>query len=65
MSQIALSILDAAKAAGVGRTTIAAALKTGRLRARKCGARTLITEQELEAWVASLPQHKGSVGHDQ
>ena len=46
---------EAAIVAGVGRTTIYEEIKAGRLEARKLGARTIITHEALQAWLASLP----------
>lgn len=40
---------------GVGRTTTYEEIKLGRLRARKCGKRTIITEDDAEDWLRRLP----------
>lgn len=40
---------------GVGRTTAYEEIKLGRLRARKCGKRTIITEDDAEDWLLCLP----------
>jgi excisionase family DNA binding protein len=40
---------------GVGRTTAYEEIKLGRLRAHKCGKRTLITEDDAEDWLRRLP----------
>jgi excisionase family DNA binding protein len=53
--QIAFSPDEAAQRAGVGRTLIFSEIKSGRLVARKAGARTLITIDALKAWLNSLP----------
>ena len=45
-----------AKRYGIGRTTIFAEIKAGRLVARKIGKRTVITVQDGRAWLASLPR---------
>jgi excisionase family DNA binding protein len=47
---------EAAKVAGVGRTMIFNEIRRGRLPARKCGCRTIITDPDLEAWLDGLPQ---------
>ena len=60
MTLISLSILDAARATGLGRSTISAAVASGSLPARKLGARVLITEEALRAFVAALPAHQGA-----
>jgi excisionase family DNA binding protein len=40
---------------GVGRTTIYQEIKSGRLRAKKCGKRTIIGEDDAEDWLRRLP----------
>ncbi len=52
---LAYSIADAAKAAGIGRTTVYSLIRTGKLPARKLGARTVILADDLEALIRSLP----------
>jgi excisionase family DNA binding protein len=52
----ALSVAEAAKAAGVGRTTFFEEIRRGRITARKVGRRTIITIDALEAWLDSLPK---------
>jgi excisionase family DNA binding protein len=41
---------------GVGRTTAYEQIKLGRLRARKVGKRTIITDDDAEEWLRNLPQ---------
>jgi excisionase family DNA binding protein len=53
--QLAHSAEDAAAQAACGRTTIFAAIKSGELKARKIGRRTVILDADLHAWLASLP----------
>jgi len=53
--QKAMSISEFSERYGPGRTTIYEEIKLGRLRARKCGKRTLITEYDAEDWLRSLP----------
>jgi excisionase family DNA binding protein len=53
--QRAMSISEFSERYGPGRTTIYEEIKLGRLRARKCGKRTLITEDDAEDWLRSLP----------
>ena len=50
-----LSIPEAVKASGIGRTTLFDLIKTGRLPAKKLGARTIILRSDLEAFVVNLP----------
>ena len=45
---------DAAKAVGVGRTTIFEEIRAGRLRAKKVGRATIIAESDLRAWLDAL-----------
>jgi excisionase family DNA binding protein len=61
----ALGVAEAAKAAGVGRTTLFEAIRKGEVTARKVGRRTIITVDDLDAWLNSLPKRTdlGSDGH--
>ena len=52
---ISLTVADAAKACGIGRTTLYELIGAKRLDARKCGNRTLITGESLRKYIASLP----------
>ena len=54
----ALSIADACEMAGVGRSTIYAAIADGRLKARKLGRRTLILRDEMTRFLVALPEIK-------
>lgn len=45
----------AAEATGTTRTAIFGAIKAGDLKARKCGRRTLILQDDLRNWLANLP----------
>jgi excisionase family DNA binding protein len=51
----AYTIAQAAKAAGIGRSTLYAELSAGKLQARKLGRRTLILASDLSCWLSSLP----------
>jgi excisionase family DNA binding protein len=48
---IALSIPNAAKFVGVGRSTIQNAINSGKLRSSKAGGRRLITKEALREWL--------------
>jgi excisionase family DNA binding protein len=56
--KLALGVAEAAKAAGVGRTTLFEAIRKGEIAAKKVGRRTIITTDELHAWLRSLPQRR-------
>ena len=51
----ALSIDGFCKLYGLGRTCAYEQIKERRLRAVKCGSRTLILRRDAEAWARSLP----------
>lgn len=50
-----LSIFEACRVAGIGRTKIYEAISDGRLKARKLGKRTIILNDDLRTFLASLP----------
>ena len=50
-----LSVNEFCQSFGVGRSTAFAEIKEGRLRARKCGKRILISENDAEDWLRRLP----------
>jgi excisionase family DNA binding protein len=52
----ALSVEEAAKAAGIGRTLLFEEIRKGRITALKVGRRTIITIDALETWLESLPK---------
>jgi excisionase family DNA binding protein len=52
--RLALSPGEAAKAAGVGRTTIYVALGSGELKSFKLGSRRIIRLDALEDWLKRL-----------
>lgn len=53
--QRAMSIDQFCERYGPGRTKAYQELKSGRLRARKIGKRTVISEDDAEAWLLCLP----------
>jgi excisionase family DNA binding protein len=54
MTQLSLSIEDAAKSIGCGRVKVYQAINSGALKARKFGKRTIILQSDLEDFLASL-----------
>jgi excisionase family DNA binding protein len=62
MNQIALSVEQAAAAAGVGRTTVFAKIRSRELIAKKVGRRTIILREDLEAWLRSRPSSRVATG---
>jgi hypothetical protein len=52
---LAFTVPEAAKAARSGATALYAAIKAGKLKARKYGARTLILHEDLKLFLESLP----------
>lgn len=52
LQPIAVSLNEAASLAGVGRTTLYAALSAGDLKSIKIGTRRLITVDAIRAWLA-------------
>lgn len=53
--QRAMSVVEFCNRYGIGRTMAYAEIKTKRLRARKAGKRTIITEDDAEDWLRHLP----------
>tara|TARA_R110000744_G_scaffold333820_2_gene439271 strand:+ start:293 stop:481 length:189 start_codon:yes stop_codon:yes gene_type:complete len=55
----ALSIAQTARLLGIGRSTLYCIIKDGRLPVRKLGKRTLILREDLERFIAELPNSNG------
>jgi hypothetical protein len=55
MRRVAHSISEVAQAIGASRGTIYAELRAGRLTGRKLRARTVVTDDDLRAYLDSLP----------
>jgi len=55
MQPRAMSIADFCARYGVGRTKVYEEINAKRLRARKAGKRTLIADDDAEAWLRHLP----------
>jgi excisionase family DNA binding protein len=56
----ALSIIEAARTLGIGRSTIYSLISEGRLPIRKIGRRTLIFRSDIDAFIAALPSNTRS-----
>jgi Helix-turn-helix domain len=55
-TKIAHTIPEAVLTSGLSRSTIYIAIRSGALRARKCGARTLILDSDLRRFLRALPR---------
>lgn len=55
LQPIGHSVGDAVAITGSSRTVLYNAMKAGHLRAKKLGARRIILDADLRAWMASLP----------
>jgi excisionase family DNA binding protein len=55
-SKLAYSIAELASAAGVGRSFIYEEIKSGRLKLKKAGRRSLVMEEDARAWLAGMPE---------
>jgi excisionase family DNA binding protein len=60
--RLAFSVREAAEVSGIGRTAIFAAIKSGKIVARKFGKRTLIASDDLKAFLDNLPIIRQRVG---
>lgn len=66
---IAVTVPDAIRLSGIGRSKLYEVFKSGAIKPRKHGKRTLIIVSELELYLNSLPsqfdaQNSSSVGED-
>lgn len=52
----AVSIADAVRMVGLGRTSLYAAIATGKLKTRKSGRRTLVETTALREFLEALPE---------
>lgn len=58
MEQLVFTIAEVCAAARAGRTVVYEAIKSGKLRARKRGRKTIILGEDLRAWLENLPHLK-------
>ena len=54
--KIAFTLKEAARASGISRSLLYLAIGRSELRARKCGARTLILDSDLRRFLRNLPR---------
>ena len=59
MTPFTVSIAEATKIVGIGRTSLYAAISKRKLKVKKSGRRTLIEMAELQKFVDELPDHSG------
>ena len=52
----AISIAEAVRICGLGRTSLYAAIAAGKLRTKKSGRRTLVETQALRQFIEALPE---------
>jgi excisionase family DNA binding protein len=55
-SKVVFSVDEFRERYGVGKTTIYEEIRAGRLMAMKVGRRTIITEEDGQNWLRSLPK---------
>jgi excisionase family DNA binding protein len=53
-----LTLAEAAKYLSIGKTKLYYEINSGRLKAKKHGGQTLIPKEELDRWIADLPDHR-------
>jgi excisionase family DNA binding protein len=53
--ELAISIAEAARRSGLGRSTVYEAIARGELKVRKAGRRSLILTADLQQWLSELP----------
>jgi hypothetical protein len=62
LAKLAHTIPEAVRASGLSRSMIYLAIRRGALRARKCGARTLILDPDLRRFLRGLPPFETRTG---
>ena len=65
LERLCFSPADAARALGIGRSTLFGLLARGEIKARKLGTRTLISAAELNRYVESLPEAQFHAHNDE
>ncbi|MDX1063889.1 helix-turn-helix domain-containing protein [Sinorhizobium medicae] len=59
-TKLGVHIEEAVDISGVGRTSLYAAIKDGRLKARKSGRRTIILIDDLKKFLGALPEKENA-----
>ena len=57
---LAVSVAEAVRLTGIGRSSLYEAIRRGELPIRKSGRRTVLLMEDLRRWVAGLPAPHGS-----
>ena len=65
MTQLSLSIEEAATITGIGKTKLYEVINSGALRARKLGKRTIILKTDIEEFLGNLESYSSTVGRAQ
>ena len=60
MEKLTYDVADLKNVGGPGRTVAYAEIRAGRLTARKIGRRTVVLAEDLDAYLASLPEAKSA-----
>lgn len=55
MRPMAYSVSDVVEMVGIGRTKFYELVKSGQIKTRKVGNRTIVLATDLEAWLSTLP----------
>lgn len=55
MNQLSLNLVEAARTAGISRSTLYKEIRRGELRVRKIGRRSIILIDDLKEWLDSRP----------
>lgn len=58
MSKIVYTINEVIELTGLSRSKIYQEIREGRLKAKKCGRRTLVTSEALQNWSEQLAEFK-------
>ena len=62
---LAVSIAEAVRLTGIGRSSLYEAIRRGDLPIRKSGRRTLLLMEDLRQWLSGLPAPYASEGRDE